>query len=540
MCFYLEERLDMDGHNLIQIVNQIKEVENPLGKFIIENALGEGGTSIVKKARLDGVDSSRQYAIKFLLVDIAGHKSTEYKRFRQAYINLASVQHLGCCIPLIYFGEHENRDSERTVKIPYIVMSVADYTMEQHFTAHDKQGKRHRSASYAEFQNVFNRLGEVIQLIHDNGIIHRDIKPQNIFYYSDKLYLSDFDISKFDKRENYVEARTKKGTRLANINFSAPEQFDASIGEICNASDWFAFAQVMIWLMTGAPIVKGLAEVSLHNDDKRVRPYEILFEKLLRTNPRERLASFSEIKQYLYDNDDDVKMQEWERKEAQRRHGVKKCLHDFLTLVDFYTPQFSGCCKADLITRPDELSDLFAKLNGLMSNNAFGIVFKGGDIHNVKSFEHMGGSNWSFSGYEGLHLELSISSAIVYQHHNLGASFIVLVGQRMARVYDSNGTDYYEEFKKYQGEMLPPDVGQSARIGGSLVKINSDDVEHVIRFVEPGIYFLGPLESPICENVEKFMNLCESFSSTNELRNLLIDRKFANSIARPVWVRIYD
>lgn len=526
--------------NLKQIVNQIKEIENPLGKFIIEGVLGEGGTAVVRKARLSGDSTDRAYAIKFLMVDIVRHKSTEYKRFRQAYINLASVQHLGCCIPLLYFGEHEGHEGEINFKIPYIVMCVADYTLEKQFTNEDKNDKSHRAASYEEFKSIFDRLGEVIQLVHDKGIIHRDIKPQNIFYYSDKLYLADFDISKFDKRENYVEAKTKKGDRVANLSFSAPEQFDRSFGEVGKESDWFAFAQVMIWLMLGAPIVKGLKKISLHNSDKRFRPYEILFEKLLQTNPDQRLGSFSEIKQFLNDNDNELKMQAQQRAENLRRGQVHKCLDRFLQIIDYYTPQFNGYCQADLITRHDEISDLLGKINGLMSENDFGMVYKGGDIHNIKSLECRGGTLWKFSGYGCFQYEVSISAVIAYQHHNLGASFAVIVGQQMTREYDINGTFDSEEFLRYQGHKLSIGVGQSARIDGHLVKINRDEVEHVMRFVESGVYFLGPLESPINENYDQFKRICESFSSVQSLKSQLTDDVFANHIKRPEWVKMYD
>ena len=95
------------GSQLIEVINQIAEVENPLGTFRITGYLGEGGTAIVKKAELSGQGTSREYAIKFLLVDITSHLSEGYRRFRQAYINLASVQHLGCCVPLLYFGEYK-------------------------------------------------------------------------------------------------------------------------------------------------------------------------------------------------------------------------------------------------------------------------------------------------------------------------------------------------------------------------------------------------------------------------------------------------
>ena len=526
--------------NLKNFVNQIKEIENSLGKFIIVGDLGNGGTAIVKKVEMKGCEADCKYAVKFLLVDIADDKSSVYKRFRQAYINLASVQHLGCCIPLFYFGEHEGRLENRVFKIPYVMMREADTTMYKRYTQETKKGKHHIVANYDEFRQIFERLGEVIQIIHEQGIIHRDIKPQNIFYCSDKLYLADSDISKFSQDGNYVEARTKKGDRLANMNFSAPEQFDNSVGEICNASDWFAFAQVMIWLMTGHPIIKGFAKVSLPGTDKRFKPYEKLFDKLLQTDPRQHFSSFVEIKQYLSDNDEELRIQEREQERERHRCQVRKCLNDFLVTIDFYTPQFNGLWQADLITRHDEICGFFERLNALMACNSFGIVYKGGDIQNVKSFECVKGCLWKFSGYGTFHYEVAIDEVLAYQHHNLGGSFAVIIGRKMARQYDIKGTSEAEEFLRYKGHKLPLSVGQSARIKGRLVKIDANEVEHVIRYVEPAAYILGPLESPINENIDMFMNVCESFSSVQALRDHVVNRDFVRKIKRPEWVSMYD
>lgn len=526
--------------NLKNFVRQIKEIGNPLGKFSIVGDLGNGGTAIVKKAELGGDGAGRNYAVKFLLVNIADHESNEYKRFRQAYINLASVQHLGCCVPLLYFGEYDGQFEERKYKIPYVIMRVADVTMHKRYTKETKKGNQHVVPSYEDFQLIFKRLGEAIQIIHDQGIIHRDIKPQNIFYCSNQLYLADFDISKFSSRDNYVEAKTKKSDRLANANFSAPEQFDSSIGEICAASDWFAFAQVMIWLMTGKPIIKGFANVSLSGVDKRFKPYEKLFEKLLQTDPRKRFNSFAEITQYLNDNDAELKKLERQKEEARHQGEVRKCLDEFSRIIDFYTPQFNGYCQADHITRQDEISNFFKQMNRVMSCNDFGLVYKGGDIQGVKSFENIKGCLWKFFGYGSFHYEVSIAEVLAYQHHNIGASFAVIVGQKMTREYDANGTSETEEFLLYKGNKLALGVGQSVRIDGRLEKVDHNKLEHIIRFVEPAVYILGPLESPINENFDKFNAVCMSFSSVQDLRDYIVSNDFARQINRPQWVRMYD
>lgn len=537
----LRKRKLSSDSSLRTIVNQIKGIENSLGRFTIGDNLGVGGTAIVKKAELRGNESGRNYAVKFLLVDIADHKTNEYKRLRQAYINLASIQHLGCCVSLLYFGEHEERLNGHTFKIPYVIMPVADATMHKRYTKETKKGNQHVGVNFEEFLSVFDRLGTIIQIVHDYGIIHRDIKPQNIFYCSNQLYLADFDISKFSSNCGYVEAKTKKGDRLANMNFSAPEQFDSSIGEICYASDWFAFAQVMIWLKTGAPIVKGFKDISLDADDKRFRPYELLFKNLLQTDPKQRVESFEKINKFVNENNQVIQEQERQRAEVLRQYRIRTCLDSFLNILDFYTPHFNGLYQADLITSRDEIADLFARLNALMNGNRFGIVYEGGDIHDVKSFECIGDDAWRFVGYQGsCHYELSISGVIAYQHHNFGASFFVIIGQGLNREYDSNGTTCSEEFLRYKDHKLSVGIGQSARINEKLVTINRDEVEHVMRFVRPGIYFIGPLECPIVENYNVFHAICQKCPTVEDLKASLIMPQFANNIKRPQWIRLWD
>ena len=66
-----------------------KYISNILGTFEIKEQLGQGGTSVVRRAILN---SSEEFAIKFLLENIKVTESRAYKRFKQAHINLLKIQ----------------------------------------------------------------------------------------------------------------------------------------------------------------------------------------------------------------------------------------------------------------------------------------------------------------------------------------------------------------------------------------------------------------------------------------------------------------
>ena len=222
----------MIDQKLIKLVNELKEIQTDLGRIALGKLLGQGGTSVVRIGSFDGCD--KEFAIKFLLVDVKKREPDEYKRFKQAYLNVSCAQKSGCVVPMVHFGVCATGRQ----RIPYQVMAKMDADLKQFIV-----GKQ--PLSFECFEKVFNALGRSIESIHQLGIVHRDIKPENVFISNGKLLLGDFDIAKYDSLNNVVLAKTIKGKRLANYYFSAPEQSDGTIGKICEASDWFAFAQVM-------------------------------------------------------------------------------------------------------------------------------------------------------------------------------------------------------------------------------------------------------------------------------------------------------
>ncbi|NOY08696.1 MAG: protein kinase [Spirochaetes bacterium] len=105
-------------------------------------------------------------------------------------------------------------------------------------------------------------------------MIHRDLKPENIFIINNKITIGDFDIAKFsDNRIKLVE--TKKGERLANYYFLAPEQSEKGFKEITEQADWYALGQIIHWMILGRTL-RGQSQINFKDTDKRYSKYEYI------------------------------------------------------------------------------------------------------------------------------------------------------------------------------------------------------------------------------------------------------------------------
>ena len=225
-----------------------KYISNILGTFEIKEQLGQGGTSVVRRVVLNG---KQEFAIKFLLENIKDSESKAYKRFKQAHINLLTIQNTGAILPQIHF---DSLLLDNSTLIPYIIMIKADKTL--------KAYKDENDMDFETFEKIFISLANLLKIIHNNKIIHRDIKPENIFIINKKLVLGDFDIAKFDEKSYLNLHKTDKSERLANYYFSAPEQSEKKYEEITPSADLYAFGQILYWLITNQTL-RGQSTINL-------------------------------------------------------------------------------------------------------------------------------------------------------------------------------------------------------------------------------------------------------------------------------------
>ena len=148
--------------------------------------------------------------------------------------------------------------------------------------------------------------------IHKQGIFHRDLKPDNILIDEEgRLFIADFGIAYYNPEIFEKTGHTTEGERLANFDFSAPEQRNSET--IPNATmDIYAIGQITQWLVFGKT-TKGTHRKRLYEkfNTPRMHFLDDIVDKCLNDDPQERFQSveeiFNEIEKY---NSDKKQVQE--------------------------------------------------------------------------------------------------------------------------------------------------------------------------------------------------------------------------------------
>ena len=506
----------MADQKLIKLVNELKDIQTDLGRIALGKLLGQGGTSIVRIGTFDGCD--KEFAIKFLLVDVKQRDPDEYKRFKQAYLNVSCAQKSGCVVPMVHFGVCATGGK----RIPYQVMAKMDADLKRFVV-----GKQ--PLPFECFEKVFNALSRSIETIHQLGIVHRDIKPENIFISAGKLLLGDFDIAKYDSSNNVVLAKTIKGKRLANYYFSAPEQSDGTIGKICEASDWFAFAQIMYWCMHKCT-VRGLTPVSLNDSDRRFKKYDRLLATLLRQNPNDRLKNYEEIQNFLKKENEEIAF--W-----VKHNTMINCANGFDGIVRKYVYDvgFSKECvrklRGDLVLSAlNDLAAAASTLDLVMSDGH-------GDFSVSKIVKGKNGV-WVFGDNE-----MSVKSLYVYKHHSSGGHVVIVESGSLPSLLTYKKSGDYEEYGLWRGHVISRAEYDSgwAKIKGRLCSVGAES--HVFgRYLKRHLFFLSPRVSPVLarENSGLFQHIGDCYGMLRRLSESWLTNELCGRVKRALEIRQWD
>lgn len=198
------------------------------GRYEIHELIGVGGMAYVYKA-YDNIEK-RWVAIKILKEELAGN-SDFLRRFRNESKAIAVLSHPN--IVKVYdvsFGD----------RIQYIVMEYIDgITLKQYI---EQQGEiKWREALYFTVQIL-----RALQHAHEKGIIHRDIKPQNIMLLEDgTIKVTDFGIARFSQ----AETQTMTDKAIGSVHYIAPEQ--ARGGYINDKADIYSVGVMLYEMLTG-------------------------------------------------------------------------------------------------------------------------------------------------------------------------------------------------------------------------------------------------------------------------------------------------
>ena len=256
--------------------------------YKILEKIGEGGMGTVYKARDTKLD--RFVALKFL-PDQLTKSDNEKARFLQEAKAVAALNHPNVCVI------HEIQDH---CEPPFIVMEYVE-------------GKTLRDLNFTKPQSLNKVIEYAIQIAaalqeaHSMGIVHRDIKSENIMINSkDQIKVMDFGLAKLRGSARLTQTSTTLGT----LAYMSPEQLQNK--QVDARSDIFSFGIVLYEMLTGQLPFSGDYDAAvmysiLNEPAQPIQKYHPdapsslihILDRMLEKNPEDRYQSMSEIQSEL-------------------------------------------------------------------------------------------------------------------------------------------------------------------------------------------------------------------------------------------------
>lgn len=260
-------------------------------RYICYEQIGEGGLSLVYRAKesyAEYFNDEKNIAIKMPIPklmemkDIAAFVYAEYKILtRLHHPNIVKAFDFG----INTFDE-----------LPYIVLERLEGALLDDVPLHTFTDK--------EMRRVFDQLGTVITYIHEQGVVHADIAPNNIMILKNgSIRLFDFGISQIVDEEPALHFDFSK-MRAYNPKYVAPELLTGATPT--KESDIFSFACVMFELFTGElPFNECSLEINengLSGKQLTMLPRDVRkwFKMALNPNPEMRDHTLPRYKKYMF------------------------------------------------------------------------------------------------------------------------------------------------------------------------------------------------------------------------------------------------
>jgi serine/threonine protein kinase len=240
------------------------EAGNLVGKKVshyrVLQVLGGGGMGVVYKA--EDLKLGRRVAIKFLPAELASDPNA-FERLEREARAASALEHPNIC-PIYELGEHEGQ--------PFIVMQLLEGQSLQERI--ETAGQQKKPLPTSEMLDLALQIVAGLEAAHTKGIIHRDVKPANIFITNRaEVKILDFGLAKMveqDVAQNQTPEQaalsgtsvanaptatfsnlrlTRTGTTVGTAYYMSPEQVR---GERLDArTDVFSFGLVLYDMATG-------------------------------------------------------------------------------------------------------------------------------------------------------------------------------------------------------------------------------------------------------------------------------------------------
>lgn len=254
-------------------------------RYEIHELIGVGGMAVVYRAY--DIVEEKIVAIKILKDEYLGNKEF-IRRFKNESKAIAVLSHPN--IVKVY-------DVSLGSKIQYIVMEyISGITLKEYMS-------QQKEIKWNEAVHFIQQILKALRHAHEKGVIHRDIKPQNIMLLQDgTIKVTDFGIARFFKHET----QTMTDRAIGSVHYISPEQAKGEITD--EKADIYSVGVILYEMITGslpfeADNAVSVAIMQMQTAPKRPREInesipeglESIIMKAMQKNPKNRYLSAEEI-----------------------------------------------------------------------------------------------------------------------------------------------------------------------------------------------------------------------------------------------------